>query len=77
MNIIETGRAIENKDQLLSVVSENIPSYLIEQVNQIRQNIDLLEDAIKNDIVTETAKFGKACGNPGSHFLRFTDYSIL
>lgn len=67
MSIIETGKPITSSAQIFQLI-ESEPSYLSEAVEEIKQNILLIESSLAKDATAQTARFGKACANPGDLF---------
>eukprot|EP01040_Poterioochromonas_malhamensis_P004148 gene4149-4441_t len=65
-SIIERGEALKTSEQIFNAIDEDLPDYLSDAVEDIKQNILVVEQSLKKDVTTETARFGKACGNPGS-----------
>lgn len=64
-SIIERGEALKTSEQIFNAIDEDLPDYLSDAVEDIKQNILVVEQSLKKDVTTETARFGKACGNPG------------
>eukprot|EP00599_Poterioochromonas_sp_BG-1_P004224 CAMPEP_0173143834 /NCGR_PEP_ID=MMETSP1105-20130129/6892_1 /TAXON_ID=2985 /ORGANISM="Ochromonas sp., Strain BG-1" /LENGTH=415 /DNA_ID=CAMNT_0014057437 /DNA_START=225 /DNA_END=1472 /DNA_ORIENTATION=+ len=65
-SIIERGEALKTSEQIFNAIDEDLPDYLSDAVEDIKQNILVVEQSLKKDVTAETARFGKACGNPGS-----------
>lgn len=68
-SIIERGEALKTSEQIFNAIDEDLPDYLSVAVEDIKQNILVVEQSLKKDVTTETARFGKACGNPGERAL--------